>query len=258
MNLKEKVFNLFGVFVEKIVPQKRIKNILKRILPKKIDIGLIRLGENGDGGYLVPNDLNNIDKNYSAGVGFLTKFEQDLENSFFISSNLLDFNEVDKKIVPNKSQFLKKKLSLEDNTDEISINNWIKDADKEIILKIDIEGDEYAVLTNISEKNLRKIRILVVEFHGLRNFRSHFFLNHFEKILSRLEKIFHSCHLHINNSGKQKKINGYYIPDMIEMTFIRKDRVKNFTGEFTKLPHPLDRRTVDYKDEIFIDPKWYI
>ena len=37
------------------------------------------MGENNDGGYLIPNDLSGVTKNYSAGVGTLTKFEKDLE-----------------------------------------------------------------------------------------------------------------------------------------------------------------------------------
>ena len=54
---------------------------MKKLIPKKIDIELIRLGEDNDGGYLVPNDLKGINKNYSAGVGFLTKFEKQLEKT---------------------------------------------------------------------------------------------------------------------------------------------------------------------------------
>ena len=56
----------------------------------------------------MPNDLKGINKNYSAGVGFLTKFEKQLEENFNISSNLLDFNKIDKKILPKKGKFLKK------------------------------------------------------------------------------------------------------------------------------------------------------
>ena len=32
---------------------------------------------------------------------------------------------------------------------------------------MDIEGDEYSVLTSISEENLNKIRIFVIELHDL-------------------------------------------------------------------------------------------
>ena len=96
MNLKEIFFDLFGMFIERKTSDKRVKKILKKLLPKKINFNLIRLGEDNDGGYLVPDDLNNIDQSYSAGVGLLTKFEKDLEEKFSIRSNMLDFNEIDK------------------------------------------------------------------------------------------------------------------------------------------------------------------
>ena len=141
MNIKEIFFDLFGMFIERKTSDKRVKKILKKLLPKKINFNLIRLGEDNDGGYLVPDDLNNIDQNYSAGVGLLTKFEKDLEEKFSIRSNMLDFNEIDKGIFPKNSNFIKKKLSINNNQNEISINDWIQEIHKEIILKIDIEGD---------------------------------------------------------------------------------------------------------------------
>ncbi len=257
MNIKEIFLDLLGVYIEKKTSSSRVLEVLKKLIPKKIDIELIRLGEDNDGGYLVPNDLKGINKNYSAGVGFLTKFEKQLEENFNISSNLLDFNKIDKKILPKKGKFLKKKLSIDDNVNEISINTWIKNTDREITLKIDIEGDEYPVLTHISKENLKKVRILIVEFHDLRNLRSHSFLNIFEKIIKRLNNYFFPCHLHINNSSKIKNLNGIKIPDMVEMTFIRKDRLKSYPKKNAQLPHHLDQKTVLNKKEILIDEKWY-
>ena len=88
MNLKEKFFDIFDLYVEKKTSKKNISNLLKMLLPYKTDFELIRLGDDNDGGYLIPDDLTNITKNYSAGIGNLTKFELDLENSNWeISSN---------------------------------------------------------------------------------------------------------------------------------------------------------------------------
>ena len=151
MNLKEKFFDIFNMYVEKKSHQKKISKTLKKLLPHQIDTQLIRLGEKNDGGYLVPDDFVGIDKNYSAGVGFLTQFEKDLEKKYSINSSMLDFNEIDKTILPNKATFIKKKLGLVSNNQEISINDWIIQTDKDIILKLDVEGDEYASLIDISE-----------------------------------------------------------------------------------------------------------
>ena len=109
MNLKEKFFDLFNMYVEKKTSKENISKILKKLLPYKIEYDLIRLGDDNDGGYLVPNDLNGIVKNYSAGVGNLSKFEKDLKEKFLIDSNLLDYNDIDENILPVGSKFFKKK-----------------------------------------------------------------------------------------------------------------------------------------------------
>ena len=67
--------------------KKQKKNDVSKILktlPYEIGVKLIRLGEDSDGGYLIPKDLDDIDKNYSAGVGSLTKFENDLQKNYKI------------------------------------------------------------------------------------------------------------------------------------------------------------------------------
>ena len=257
MNLKEKFFDVFNLYIEKKTPRNDISRVLKKLLPFKIEHELLRLGDRNDGGYLIPNDFSGINKNYSAGVGELTKFEKDLEERFSIKSNMVDFNHIDPKIFPKNSIFLKKKLGLISSANEIHINDWLMDQDSEIIFKMDIEGDEYSILNSISEKNLNKIRILVIELHDLRHLRNYFFFKTFEKIISRLNNVFYICHLHANNSSKIKNIGGFKVPDMLEMTLIRKDRIKNFSGEYADIPHKFDQKTILNKKEIFIDKNWY-
>ena len=43
---------------------------------------------------------------------------------------------------------------------------------------------------------------------------------------------------------------------MVEMTFIRKDRLKSYPKN-AQLPHHLDQKSVLNKKEILIDEKWY-
>ena len=126
------------------------------------------------------------------------------------------------------------------------------------MLKMDIEGDEYLTLSAISDENLNKIRILVLEIHDLRHLRNYSFYKTFEKVFSKLNNFFYVCHLHANNVSKVKDIGGYSIPDMLEITLIKKNRVKNFSNEFSSLPNKLDQKTVINKKEIFIDKKWYL
>ena len=257
MNFKEKFFDLFNLYVEKKTQKKDISRLLKNLLPYKTGYELIRLGEDNDGGYLIPNDILGIKKNYSVGVGNLTQFEKDLEKKFSIISNMIDTNEVNEGILPKKSKFLKRKMSLISSSEELSINDWLDHEKDEVIFKMDIEGDEYLTLSSISDENMNKIRVLIVEIHDLRHLRNYFFFKTFDKVFTKLKKTFYICHLHANNSSKITNIGGFDIPDMLELTLIRKNRVKNFKSEFSKLPNALDQKTVLNKKEIYIDKKWY-
>ena len=238
--------------------KKDISKVLKKLLPYKIEFDLIRLGNNNDGGYLIPDDLSNITKNYSAGVGNLTKFENDLEEKYSISSNMVDFNYIDPKILPISAIFQRKKIGITSDEDNLSINDWLDDQNGDIILKMDIEGDEYLTLSSISDKNLNKIRILIVELHDLRHLRNYFFYKTFEKFILKLNNLFYVCHLHVNNVSKLTNIGGYNVPDMLEITFIRKDRIKNFTNKFASIPHKLDQKTVLNQKELNLDKNWYL
>ena len=57
------------------------KKILSLMKEKYISTELIRVGGEGDGGYLVPNILKNISYCYSPGVSFTASFEKELTYS---------------------------------------------------------------------------------------------------------------------------------------------------------------------------------
>ena len=256
MNLLELLLGKLNLFYDKKTESNKIKKLFKKLLPFNIDIELIRVGENGDGGYLIPNDLKNIKYCYSAGIGKLTKFEKDLYEIYNIKSIMVDPLEIPYKFLPKESTYIKKFLLINDNKTSISINNFI-DRDEEIILKIDIEGDEYLNLININNKKLTNVRILIIEFHNLRDLRSKFFFDMFSHLIDKLSKHFYFCHLHPNNTGKIKKIGNYNIPDIIEFTLINKNRV-NFTPKnYSKLPNKLDKKIDQKKKDIFIDKNFY-
>ena len=66
------ILNLPGTlpfFPTKVTEIDRVRNLMRRLSPVSIDQEFVRLGPNGDGGYMVPNDLNDIGACFSPGVG---------------------------------------------------------------------------------------------------------------------------------------------------------------------------------------------
>ena len=96
-----------------------------------------------------------------------------------------------------------------------------------VFLKIDIEGDEYALLDSIIKVQSR-LTSLAIEFHNLdddRYLELESFINSFDLVLS---------HTHVNIAGK---INDNNTASVIELTFVR-DLVKG--NKVEKFPHSLD------------------
>ena len=256
MNIREIILNSIGLYSERVSKEEDIKKILKKLLPFKTEYQLIRLGDDGDGGYLLPNDLNGIKYCFTAGVGHTCEFEKQLLEKYNIISTMIDPIINEEVIIPNKLKFINKKISGFEENNAITINNFI-DKSEDFILKIDIEGQEYENLIAISEDKLSKARILIIEFHHLRELRSNFFNNLFNKIINKILQNFIVCHTHVNNGGKVKYLKSIKVPDIIEMTFINKRRVTNEINEYAKIPHFLDKKILKDKPDIYIDESWY-
>ncbi len=77
-NIIKKFGLMCGVFITRVTPEKDLRELIKKLHP--INSELIRLGPNGNGGYLLPNDFENIEALFSPGVGTVSKFETDCVN----------------------------------------------------------------------------------------------------------------------------------------------------------------------------------
>jgi len=258
MNIKEKFYNLFGLYLEKHPSREQVLKSLNNLLPYETEYKLIRLGEDGDGGYLIPDDLSGIEYCYSCGVGHVTQFEKQLYEKYSIKSKMIDPNELPNEIFPHESVYYKKFLDFTESGQSMHINDFIQNDSKEdAILKLDIEGDEYQNLISLENNKFEKIRILIIEFHNLRDLRSKFFMKIFNKIFQKLNKYFVVCHLHPNNTSGIKYVRNIPIPDMVEVTLINKKRLNSFSKKYAQIPNPLDKRTSKNNKEIYIDKKWY-
>jgi len=217
------------------------KNISKK--------NLIRIGPNRDGGYIVHKDiLKNLDYIITCGLNDDWEFEKQLikcnknckffaydhtvTNFFWLKytyNNLLDFLFLKKltikKIIKiflyieykfffkNYKKHFIKKIGNKNSKNQITINSIFNTLPnkKKIILKIDIEGDEFKILGDIIN-NQKKIDHLIIEFHNV--------YNNLKKIKKFIIKIKSLKLIHIHGNNFDKVING--VPNVLEMTFVNK------------------------------------
>ncbi|MEN2281293.1 FkbM family methyltransferase [Algoriphagus sp. SE2] len=248
---KIKVFNLLVGIIEKqdkIVLDKtekqKLTDLISKLQPIRTDKELIRLGADSDGGYLVPNDLKGVEACFSPGVGEFSSFETDCYRhgmKIFMADNSVDSPNLDPKEV--KFSFLKKFIGSKTDDQFITLDEWATQSSisdySDLILQMDIEGFEYESLISISTSLLNRFRIIVVEFHDLDKLWNPEFFRFASIVFEKLLHNHYCVHLHPNNCYPVFKKDGIEIPPIMEFTFLRKDRVEEFSYS-NSFPHALD------------------
>lgn len=235
-----------------------VRALLERLAPVTSAQGLIRLGPEGDGGYLVPDDLDGIRACFSPGVNEVSGFEKDCADrgmEVFLADKSVD--------QPAESHerfhFTKRYLGALTNEDYMTMDGWVGSSlpgsRDDLLLQIDIEGYEYETFLSTSDDLMGRFRIVVSEFHNLH----HLWSQHYFTLLSRaFEKLLqtHTCvHIHPNNCCGSLTHAGVTIPRVAEFTFLRDDRIRD-PRPATAFPHPLDRDNTTYP-HIALPPSWY-
>ena len=134
-----------------------MEKISSLISPQETNFELVRIGGENDGGYLLPNDFSNLSACYSPGVGDIAEFELSISQKG-IKCFLADAS-VNKSPIENENiHFDKIFLGAKTNDNKITLRDWIDKYSKntdDLILQMDIEGDEYEVLEKILKQNAK-------------------------------------------------------------------------------------------------------
>ena len=218
----------------------------------------IKLGnKNGDGGYVIGDLKNQYDCYLSCGINNEESFTRDFldkynyikkENSFGFDGTIKDYPwQYTKKI-----NFIKKNIGSKNNDNLTNLNNYLSNY-KNIFIKMDIEGGEWEWLSTIDTNLLKNIKQLVIEFHGINDNTWGENYNNKIQCLKKLNQTHYQIHCHGNNCAGYKLDNKKKIPDVIEMTFIRKGYFIthniNVVPNKTKLPSTLDFKNNKFKPD---------
>jgi len=251
-NLSESIVQLLLSTVnrttERLTDKNSIRNLMRSLTPVQTPGGLVRLGPAGDGGYLVPNDLAEIEACFSPGVSFVSGYEKDCAErgmKVFLADRSVDGPADDHELF----SFTKNFIGAFPSEGFLTLDGWVDNSpvnhDSDLMLQIDIEGFEYEVFLSTSETLMKRFRVIVVEFHELdklfveSSFK--FTSRVFEKILST-----HACvHIHPNNVFPPVKRDDIIIPPIMEFTFMRRDRLPQKLMPANQFPHPLDKECTD-------------
>lgn len=262
IRIGQRVLGRWGVSVGDAVPPAEVIRLAKLIKPVPFPLGLIRLGGPADGGYLVPDDLEGVVSCFSPGVAESASFELALAG-IGINSYLADFS-VDGPPFQNPMfDFEKKFIGVEsDDAMYIRLDEWMRNKNHgtgDLMLQMDIEGAEWPILADATKETLAKFRIIILELHYLDQMMTSISGSRIvESVFSKLRADFWPVHLHPNNCCPPTRYQGIDIPPVLEVTFLRKDRLKfPDEGAEIQIPHSLDAKNVQQNKNVALPGYWY-
>ncbi len=248
-----------GFSVARCVDVDRVERLINRLHPITTDKELIRLGSMGDGGYLVPDDLDGIVACFSPGVSTVATFEEAIVQQgipCYLADASVSGAPVDHPLI----HFDKKFLGVINDHSTITLDSMVRayaPISGDLILQMDIEGAEWPVLLNVSDSVLGRFRIIVLELHSLERLIDKVGFDLMSAVLDRLLRQFNVVHLHPNNNSPMPlHVDGLVIPRLLEMTLLRRDRGSR-TGFAKQFPHPLDHRNLVQLPDFPLPAGWY-
>ena len=250
-----------SVYIDRMVEPQHLFALAKKLRPQRTRFDLVRIGGADDGGYLLPDDFENIAACFSPGVAATATFEIDLLQKKGINSHLADY-EVSKPPMNFKpSSFTKKYVGTVNDEMFMTMDKWVSDqkefaSGKDLILQMDIEGWEYPTMLDVSEEVLKRFRMIVIEVHDIESWGHPPFFRTVEAFFAKLLQHFYVVHNHPNNFCGVINMGGFEAPRVIELTFLRKDR-SDTLGFCDEFPHPLDAPCAPSYKELPLPTDWY-
>ncbi len=104
-----------------------VEHFINRFKDKYIYSDLIRVGGDGDGGYLLPDNLKDVSFCFSPGVSTVALFEEEISEKYGIKSYMADAS-VEKSPIDNDNfTFIPKFLGSKSENNFITLSDWIND-----------------------------------------------------------------------------------------------------------------------------------
>ena len=224
--------------------QKQIRFLLQLLRPVKIDeFNKIRVGSEFDGGYVQLDDYERLSLALSLGIG--ANDDWDLATARK-GIPVKQFDHTIDRAPSNHSllEFKCQKISGIKSPDSVTLPELVaQHADRghpTIILKIDIEGEEWEVFDHVDTATLARFAQIVCEFHYLHKLHDSQFYDNVFRVFTKLHSLFVVFHVHANNFGSIVNIGNVAIPQTLEVSFANRG-CYSFKDSDESFPTAIDR-----------------
>ena len=169
-----------------------------------------RFGSKNDGGYIMCENLVEIETGYSYGIGGEDAWGCEVSKTYRVPMHQYDCFTLPAltcdggRFVPHDECVGPKTESVDGRFFDTISNQIGRNGDrgKRMIVKIDVEGAEWASLVATPDEVLERIDQLAMEFHGVDDVPM-------LAVVQKLKRTFHLVHLHFNNHACDPRLHPF-------------------------------------------------
>jgi hypothetical protein len=191
---------------------------------------LKRVGNDGDGGYIMDTNFSRNAILISAGIGNDVSWDFDMLNTYGAKAVIQIDHTIGGKPPREDSRviFVNKMLEGYDSQESVTLGWLIDRLPREYpkILKIDIEGSEWEVFAATKLSQLRNFDQICVEFHNLHKVIFDEQPQYIET-MAKLATNHVPIHVHANNWGAYEIIANRPVPDVVEVTYLSRHLIRD-------------------------------
>lgn len=207
-----------------------IRAVLSGFTPYKCkDVTLRRVGHKNDGGYVMIEGLLHGERAYSIGVGKKADWEVEMADTYGYTSYMYDHTVKGSPVQHPKLRFSPIGLGTGDRMKELRqmiLDNGHR-SDKNMVLSCDIEGGEWDILADIDDYTFAQFSQIGLEFHWLlKQCSTERSLKRMDNALKAINETHVPFHIHGNNWAGYFMVEGVKVPDVLEVSYVRRDLVE--------------------------------
>jgi hypothetical protein len=235
--------------------QAAVVGLMSCLTPRRaVGVRKLRMGGEGDGGYVMLDDFAGIGGALSFGIG------PDCSWDAAVAERGIPVHQYDHTVegppTPHPGfRFFRTAIGAQpgegcESLDSATARLAAPGAGR-LLLKADIEGAEWEMFDAATEAELARFSQIVVEFHHLHRVLDTAWRARAERVLRKLRTRFEVVHVHGNNAGPHALIGQVPVPDIFEVSYVNSAIYRcEDTDEI--FPTPLDRPSVPGRAELFL------
>lgn len=236
----------------------RTRGVLSLLSPRNpVGHSLRRFGRDHDGGYMLLDDILASDGiAYSFGIADDVSWDLELAERGY---QVFQYDHTIEALPTDHHNFQFHRLGICASSQSVPqmlpLDQIIEQnghaGKRNMILKIDIEGLEWSILSAMPAHTLKQFDQIVIEYHMLDRLYEDSFYEVARQALTNIRKLFVPVHVHGNNYHDIKILGGVPVPQLLEVTYVRDGLIETAPCDRT-FPTGLDQPNRPDRPDLFL------